>query len=158
MNCEGPICRCGRVRHMWCQTANHAGEVFCTAHSSSQSDGAAHRLSQSRVRVLWVLCFPQTWNNSRLNDMWLAYYSSTQQTPRLRFLLVTRESGFVLINFTPKEDRTVLFLSSVGCVWTPTSLMVFRKLFDLGGIVIIFSFGSDNVLKLNCGRFLCRCD
>lgn len=116
MNCEGPICRCGRVRHMWCQTANHAGEVFCTAHSSSQSDGAARRLSQSRVRVLWVLCFPQTWNNSRLNDMWLAYYSSTQQTPRLRFLLVTRESVFVLINFTPKEDRTVLFPSSVGCV------------------------------------------
>ncbi len=49
MNCEGPICRRWRSRHMWCQTANHAGEVVCTASGGLQNAGAARRSSQDEA-------------------------------------------------------------------------------------------------------------
>lgn len=53
INCEGPICRCWRVPHMWLQTANHAGgsvpAQHTTACNTTQSERAAVSLFYSNL-------------------------------------------------------------------------------------------------------------
>lgn len=59
INCEGPICRCWRVRHMWLQTANHAGGSVPAQHTT------ACNTIRSECTPL-CLCFTQIWKNSTL--------------------------------------------------------------------------------------------
>lgn len=117
--------------------------LCCTQIITFQDEGVIvlFVLHKFGIKCVCVMCKDAYWLITHLYDN----YCLLQKT-LIHFTFETGQSSTVFLPCSLMPNTTEN---------KPTSLMVFWKLLDLRGIVIIFSFGCNIMLELN---YLCRRD